>query len=47
MLVAGDREAQEGLVAVRTRNNEDRGAMVTADFIAHAASLIANKSLEL
>lgn len=47
MLVAGDREAQEGLVAVRTRNNEDRGAMVTAEFIAHAVGLITNKSLEL
>lgn len=47
MLVMGDREAQEELVAVRTRNNEDRGAMPLAAFITHVTGLVASKSLEL
>jgi threonyl-tRNA synthetase len=47
MLVAGDREAQEGLVAVRTRNNEDRGAMPLAAFIEQVVRLVEGKSLEL
>jgi threonyl-tRNA synthetase len=47
MLVIGDKEADGRLVAVRTRNNEDRGAMPLAAFKAHAAHLIDEKSLEL
>jgi threonyl-tRNA synthetase len=47
MLVAGDREEQEGLVAVRTRNNEDRGAMPVAAFIGHVVVLVTSKSLEV
>ena len=47
MLIVGDREMAERTVAVRTRLNEDRGALGWQDFIAHAASLIQQKSLEL
>lgn len=47
MLVVGDNEAEAGQVAVRTRNNENRGAQSVADFIAHAVTLIATHSLEL
>ncbi len=44
MLVVGDREAEESAVAVRTRDNDDRGAMALADFKAHALALLASKS---
>jgi len=37
MLVMGDREAQEGAVAVRLRSGEDLGAMPTQAFIDRAA----------
>ncbi|HEX6384239.1 MAG TPA: His/Gly/Thr/Pro-type tRNA ligase C-terminal domain-containing protein, partial [Anaerolineae bacterium] len=47
MLVVGDREVENGTVAVRTRDNEDRGAMSLDDFETHATTLIATKSLEL
>ena len=47
MLIVGDREAENGAVAVRTRDNEDRGAMPLHDFMTHATTLIATKSLEL
>jgi threonyl-tRNA synthetase len=47
MLVIGDKEADGRLVAVRTRNNEDRGAMPLASFKGHAAHLINGKLLEL
>lgn len=47
MLVVGDREAEEGAVAVRTRDNEDRGAMNVAAFKAHALALLENKSQQL
>jgi threonyl-tRNA synthetase len=47
MLVVGDRELQEQAVAVRTRQNEDRGDMSVADFRAHAQGLVAGKSLAL
>jgi threonyl-tRNA synthetase len=47
MLVLGDKEMEGGLVAVRTRNNEDKGAMPLASFKGHAAHLIETKSLEL
>jgi threonyl-tRNA synthetase len=47
MLVVGDREEESGAVAVRTRQNEDRGAMSLADFKAHALELVESKSLGL
>ncbi len=47
MLVVGDQEEADGAVAVRTRNNENRGSMPVADFIAHALPLITSHSLEL
>jgi threonyl-tRNA synthetase len=47
MLVVGDREEEGGTVAVRTRDNEDRGAIPLAEFKTHATTLIMTKSLEL
>ena len=47
MLVVGDKETVDRAVAVRTRNNEDRGAMPLAEFKTHATDLITTKSLEL
>lgn len=47
MLIVGDREAASESVAVRTRQNEDRGAMPLAEFIEKARGLIENKSMEL
>lgn len=44
MLIVGDREMEAGAVAVRTRDNEDRGAMPLADFQAYAAQLVADKA---
>jgi len=47
MLVVGDREAESGTVAVRTRDNEDRGAIPLDDFREKASELVDSKSLEL
>jgi threonyl-tRNA synthetase len=47
MLVVGDREAEEGMVAVRTRDEEDRGAMPLAEFKAQALEQVRLKSMEL
>jgi threonyl-tRNA synthetase len=47
MLVVGDKEAEEGTVAVRTRNNEDRGAQPLAEFLAQATTLITTRALAL
>ena len=47
MLVVGDKEAEAGQVSVRTRNNENRGSQSVAEFMAHAATLIATHSLAL
>ena len=47
MLVVGDKEVGSGAVAVRTRANEDRGAMLLAEFKEHALKLIEEKSLSL
>ncbi len=47
MLVVGDKEAESGTVAVRTRENEDRGAVPVAEFKDRAVELIAAKSLEI
>jgi threonyl-tRNA synthetase len=47
MLVVGDKEMEAGAVAVRTRDNEDRGAVAVADFIARATTLTTTQSMEL
>ncbi len=47
MLVVGDKEEESGAVAVRTRENEDRGAIPLAEFLAGATDLIASKAVEL
>lgn len=47
MLVIGDREADGGTVAVRTRLNEDRGAIPLTEFKDLATTLIKSKSMEL
>lgn len=47
MLVVGDNEEEEQTVAVRNRNNEDQGAMPIAEFVNHATTLTASKSMEL
>ena len=47
MLVVGDKEAEEKAVAVRTRENENRGAIALAEFKTQATTLINNKSMEL
>ena len=47
MLIVGDREAEAGAVSVRTRNNEDRGAVPLVEFIARTVALVEAKSLEL
>ena len=44
MLVVGDREAQEGAVAVRTRSGGDEGAVSLDDFIAKCLAEIREKS---
>ncbi len=35
LLVVGDREKENGAIAVRTRSGEDRGTMSVADFATH------------
>jgi len=47
MLVVGDREAEQGTVAVRSRKNGDEGAVPLAAFIERAKALDAHKSAEL
>ncbi|MCB9421953.1 MAG: threonine--tRNA ligase [Ardenticatenaceae bacterium] len=47
MLVVGDNEVENDTVAVRTRENEDRGAISLAEFIAQATALVTTKSMEL
>jgi threonyl-tRNA synthetase len=47
MLVVGDREAEEGAVAVRTRDEEDRGAISLAEFKALAVEQVKLKSMTL
>ncbi len=46
-LVVGDNEVEAGAVALRTRDNENRGVQSVADFVAYAASLIDERSLTL
>ncbi len=47
MLVIGDKEAEGGLVAVRTRDNEDRGAVPLAAFKRQVGELVARRSQSL
>ncbi|MEM7799091.1 MAG: threonine--tRNA ligase [Chloroflexota bacterium] len=47
MLVVGDKEQEDGAVAVRTRDNEDRGAMPLEAFIEHAKQILDEKSQSL
>ena len=47
MLVIGDKECENGTVAVRTRTGADLGAMPLADFIAKCQSEVAAKSREI
>lgn len=47
MLVVGDKEEEANAVAVRTRDNEDRGAIPVSEFITEATTLITKKGLEL
>ncbi len=47
MLVVGDAEEEAGAVAVRTRNNEDRGAVPLTEFKEMAATLVTTKSMDL
>ncbi len=47
MLIIGDREMATDAVAVRTRNNEDRGAVPLAEFSQAATTLVTTKSMEL
>ncbi|MCP5096292.1 MAG: threonine--tRNA ligase [Chloroflexi bacterium] len=47
MLVVGDKEAEGNAVAVRTRENENRGAISVAEFKTQATTLITTKSMEL
>jgi threonyl-tRNA synthetase len=47
MLVVGDKEEEQNAVAVRTRDNENRGAMPVAEFKTQAATLISTKDMNL
>ena len=46
MLVVGDKEAEAGTVAVRTRSGEDKGAMPLADFIALLGEEVSTKAIK-
>ena len=47
MLIVGDREAEQGAVAVRLRSGEDLGALSVAEFLARARDRIDRKTAEL
>ena len=47
MLVVGDKEAEAKAVAVRTRDNEDRGARPLANFVTQVKTAINSRSMEL
>ncbi|MEI7553780.1 threonine--tRNA ligase [Candidatus Chlorohelix sp.] len=47
MLVVGDKEAEQGAVAVRLRNNQDLGSMLLDEFVAHVRERVVNRSPEL
>src|SRR6185295_10673644 len=46
MLVLGDREMEQGNIAVRERSQGDIGAMSTTEFIEMARGLIATRALK-
>jgi threonyl-tRNA synthetase len=43
LLVVGDREVEEGTVAVRTREGENLGSMKVEDFASHLGSEVARR----
>jgi threonyl-tRNA synthetase len=45
MLVVGDREQENGMVAVRNRKHADQGAKSIADFLAEIRALIDSKAV--
>jgi threonyl-tRNA synthetase len=45
MLVVGDREMNSGMVSLRLRTGEDRGALALAEFVSYALSVVKDKSL--
>ena len=45
MLVVGDREQQNGQVAVRNRKHGDQGAKTVEEFLAEIQGLIASKAV--
>ena len=47
MLVVGDKEEEDSAVAVRTRDNENRGAIPVSEFKKQATTLITSKAMEL
>jgi threonyl-tRNA synthetase len=47
MLVVGDREIEQGVVAVRTQSGENLGAMTPTDFAARYLSTVPTKSTAL
>jgi threonyl-tRNA synthetase len=47
MLIVGDKEMEAGAVSVRTRDNEDRGALPLDEFCRQIVARVAERSLEL
>lgn len=47
MLIVGDKEEEDGAVAVRTRDNADMGAMALAVFKERALDIITRKAMDL
>ncbi|MEE8303041.1 MAG: threonine--tRNA ligase [Candidatus Tectomicrobia bacterium] len=47
MLIVGDREAEQGAVAIRLRSGEDLGAQPVAEFLARVQGRIDDKTAEL
>ncbi len=46
-LVVGDKEVQQGAVAVRERGNKDLGAIPVSEFIAHVSDAIRQKKMNI
>ncbi len=46
MLVVGDRELENGMVSLRLRSGEDRGATSLDDFLSYALEVVAQKAME-
>ena len=47
MLIIGDKEAESGLVSVRTRSGGDMGTMPVDDFISMLTEKVESKAIEL